>query len=87
MNLTHNPLTKWIREFIKHQPEASTATAWQYISQFAPAHQVFPWLLGFDADSQELIYRPAPGGDDRRISRASFRRQYNRARQLAGFVP
>lgn len=86
MSMTNNPLSAWIRTFIKNQPEASTATAWQYISQIAPAHQVFPWLIGFDVEAGELIYRPNPIAAERRISRASFRRQYNRARQLAGFV-
>lgn len=86
MKTSHNPLSLWMRAFIKHQPEASTATAWKYVTEIAPKHEVFPWLIGYDDERRELIYRFTAIHPERRISRASFRRQYNRARQLAGFV-
>ena len=83
---TKNPLTAWIRDFCRTKgPDANPADAWRYLTEFAPSHAVFPWLVGFDAEAGEVVYRPSPVAAERRIGRASFRRQLLRARQLAGF--
>lgn len=86
MTKTKNPLTAWIRDFCRTKgPDANPADAWRYLTEFAPQHGVFPWLVRFDPEAGEVIYKPSPGAAERRISRASFRRQLLRARQIAGF--
>ncbi len=86
MTKSSNPLSAWIRDFCKVKgPDANPADAWRYLTEFAPQHNVFPWIVRFDKDAGELIYKPTAAAAERRIGRHSFRRQLLRARQLAGF--
>lgn len=86
MTKTKNPLTHWLQTFCRTKgPDATVPEAWKYLTEYAPAHAVFPWLVGFDAEAGELVYRPSIAAKERRIGRASFRQQLLRARQLAGF--
>lgn len=83
---TKNHLSLWIAEYIRHQPEAGPAQAWEHLTEIATQHGVFPWLIGKDEATGDLLYRLNLSEPARRIKRLSFSRQFQRARVLAGFA-
>lgn len=76
---TRNPLTLWIFEFQENQPDAKPLDGWRCLTQTAAAFGLMHWLTGYDAERQEVIYRPAPWKAERRIGLETFRRQFSRA--------
>lgn len=82
---TKNPLTRWIAEFIRHQPEASPAQGWKHLTEVAAAHGVLPWIVGFDGERCLLAYRLAHGLPARNIGQESFSRSFRRMKRQAGF--
>lgn len=85
MSKSRNPLTSWIAEFIRNQPEASPAQGWKHLTEVAAAHGVLPWIVGFDSDSSLLAYRLDPGVPSRNIGQESFSRSFRRMKRQAGF--
>lgn len=83
MKTVHNPLTAWIHAFLSNRPEARPVDAWEHLAQTAQAFpRVLDWLIGFDHDGQQVIYRRSHQRPEQRMNWASFKRQFHRVRQL-----
>lgn len=76
--MTKNPMTQWIAGYQFHQPDAKPSDAWQHLVEVAIPSGIFPRLIGYDG---EVTYRYSQRTEPRRLSKASFRRQFERARQ------
>lgn len=82
---SRNPLSAWIAEFIRHQPEASPAQGWKHLTEIATQHGIFPWIVGFERERCLLAYRLAHGLPARTIGQESFSRNFRRMKRQAGF--
>lgn len=92
MKRTHNPLSAWIVEFIAHQPQARPHEAWQQLVATATDFpRVLHWLNGYDPQSRAVIYQRSLYNTAQYLGQTSFKRQFQRLRQVAemspGFVP
>lgn len=83
MKTVHNPLTAWIHAFLSNRPEAKPVDGWEHLVETAQAFPlVLDWLIGFDAEHQAVIYRRSHHTTEQRLNWDSFKRQFNRVRQL-----
>lgn len=74
-----NPLTLWIQEFQRHQPQADAAQAWDHLLNVAPAFGQLPWVKVVDTNREAIAYVRKPGSPPVLVAKLSFARQYQRS--------
>lgn len=76
----YHPLTHWIAEYQRHQPEAGPAEAWRFLREVAAATGTLPWLSV--KDGLVLIQRSSRTQPVVQ-TRGAFNRQFERVKARA----
>jgi hypothetical protein len=77
---SNNPLTRWIAEYQRHQPESSPSEAWRFLREVSAVTGTLHWLLVED----DLVFIKRPSRELPVVqTRAAFTRQFERIKKRA----